>query len=62
MNIFYILILFLLLSFLFAVREYNKEKMTVEKVRKIKIKRKKTLTGVILFMKKKIAHYSSLSS
>lgn len=52
-----------IISFILAVRAVGHELTAPDVVKKIKIKRrKKGLSGVILFLKEKIVHYSSDSS
>ena len=52
-----------IISFILAVRSVRHELTVPESVQKIKIrKRRKGLSGVILFLKEKIVHYSSDSS
>ncbi|OGG06081.1 hypothetical protein A3D05_04245 [Candidatus Gottesmanbacteria bacterium RIFCSPHIGHO2_02_FULL_40_24] len=57
-----ILILMFIVSFLLAIKEAKSELSIPEEIKKIKIRRKKPLSGVILFLKEKIIHYSSDSS
>lgn len=56
------LIVVLLISFILAIRSVNQELSVPKEVRAIKITRKKKISGVILFLKKKIIHYASSSS
>ena len=51
-----------ILSVWLAIRASAKELSVPEHIRKIKIRQKKGLSGVILFLKKQIVHYSSDSS
>lgn len=51
-----------LVSFILAVRSAQNELEIPAQVKKIKIKKKKGLSGVILFLQKKIIHYSSSDS
>lgn len=62
MNINYILTVILIISFILAIGDVYKEKAVLDSVKKLKIKKKRIIAGVILFMKKKISHYSSDSS
>jgi len=52
----------LIISLLLALRSANTELAVPEEVKGLKIKRRKKLTGVILFLKEKIIHYSSSDS
>ena len=61
MNIFFTVGIILVVSFFWALKEVNKELSIPEKVKKIKIRKKKGLSGTILFLKEKIIHYSSES-
>lgn len=55
-------LLILLISFILAVGAVNTELSVPVDVRKLKIpKIRKKVSGVILFLKKKIVHYSSSS-
>ncbi len=56
--IIWFLIFLLIISFIQAVRSVEKELSVPLEVKKLKIKRNK-ISGVILFLKKKIVHYSS---
>lgn len=62
MNIYYILTIILTISFILAIGDAYKDKAVSDSVKKLKIKKKRIIAGVILFMKKKISHYSSDSS
>lgn len=55
-------VIILLISFIWALQSVNNELSVPEEVRSLKIKRKKKISGVILFLKKKIIHYVSSSS
>lgn len=55
-------IIILLFSLLLALRSVKSELSVPSEVRSLKISRKKGLSGVILFLKKKIVHYCSGSS
>lgn len=55
-------IILFLLSFFLALKSVGSEFSAPEEVRKLKVARKKKVSGVILFLKKKIIHYSSSSS
>lgn len=57
-----ILLILFILSFVFAVRASRHELSVPSEVKKIRITRKKSMSGVILFLKEKIVHYSSNSS
>ena len=48
-----------LISLFLAVNAVKSELSVPEEVKKIKIKKRKKLFGVILFLKEKIIHYSS---
>lgn len=53
----------LIVSFFLAIRSVNRELSVPEEVKNIKIVKKiKGFSGVILFLKEKIIHYSSTSS
>ncbi len=57
------IIILLIVSFFLAIRSVNRELSVPEEVKNIKIVRKiKGFSGVILFLKEKIVHYSSSSS
>ncbi|OGG02996.1 hypothetical protein A2W14_04450 [Candidatus Gottesmanbacteria bacterium RBG_16_37_8] len=62
MNFYLILGIILIISFLLAVIESKKELNVPKRVLKIKIKKERKLSGVILFLKEKVIHYSSDSS
>jgi hypothetical protein len=51
-----------LISFLWAVMESRKELNVPPELKGVKIRKKKNISGVILFLKKKIIHYSSESA
>ncbi len=57
------IIIILIVSFFLALRSVNRELSVPEEVKNIKIERKlKGFSGVILFLKEKIIHYSTSSS
>lgn len=60
-TVFIIIILFII-SFVLALRALMMEFSVPAEVNKIKISPKKKISGVILFLKKKIIHYSAPSS
>lgn len=62
MNIFVIAFVILIVSFLLALKDANRELSVPEHISKIKIRKKKKLSGVILFLRGKIIHYSSGAS
>ncbi|OGF98936.1 hypothetical protein A3D78_04810 [Candidatus Gottesmanbacteria bacterium RIFCSPHIGHO2_02_FULL_39_14] len=62
MNIYLILLIILIISLLLAISESRRELSVPKQIAKIKIKKQKKLSGVILFLKEKIIHYSSDSS
>ena len=62
MNILIISGTILIVSLLLAIKDASAELSIPESVKKIKIKKKKKLSGVIIFLRKKIIHYSSDSS
>ncbi|OGF99165.1 hypothetical protein A2Y99_04980 [Candidatus Gottesmanbacteria bacterium RBG_13_37_7] len=49
-------------SFVLAIKASEKELLPPEEIRSIHITKKKKISGVILFLKQKIIHYSSDSS
>lgn len=53
------IIIILIISLILAVNAAKSELSVPEEVKKIKIKKRKKLFGVILFLKEKIIHYSS---
>lgn len=53
------LITIFLISLILAVRSFNEEMSVPESVKKIKIRKKKGLSGVIIFLKEKVVHYKS---
>lgn len=55
-------IFLLIISLFLAIVAVQAEFSVPDEVKKLKIKRKKKISGVILFLKKKIIHYSSSSS
>lgn len=55
------IILFIISVFL-AVRSVDRELAVPLEIKKLKIPRKKKISGVILFLKEKIVHYSSKSA
>jgi len=62
MNIVVIAVIIFIISLLLAIRDINRELSVPKSVANLKIGKKKALSGVILFLKKKIIHYSSGSS
>jgi hypothetical protein len=56
-----ILIIFII-SFVLALRVASHELSVPHEVKRIKINKKNGFSGVILFLKKKIIHYTTLSS
>jgi len=62
MNIAVIAVIIFIISLLLAIRDINRELSVPKSVANLKIGKKKALSGVILFLKKKIIHYSSGSS
>lgn len=56
------LIVIFLISFIWALRSVNQELSVPKEIRSIKITPRKKIRGVILFLKKKIIHYTSSSS
>jgi len=50
-----------IISLVLALRSVDKELTVPEEIRKLKVSKKKGLSGVILFLKEKIVHYSSTS-
>lgn len=52
----------LIISIVLAIRAYGDEFSVPDEVSKLKIQRQKSVSGVILFLKKKIVHYSSSTS
>lgn len=52
----------LIASFILAYRSMKAELSAPKEVSGLKIKRKEKISGVILFLKKKVVHYSSASS
>ncbi|OIO12727.1 hypothetical protein COV53_04705 [Candidatus Gottesmanbacteria bacterium CG11_big_fil_rev_8_21_14_0_20_37_11] len=62
MNILVISIIILIISFILALRSVNNELSTPPELKNLKIKKNKKITGVIIFLKEKIVHYSSESS
>lgn len=52
----------LIISFILALKAVREELSVPHEVKKIKIKKSKEWYGAILFLKKKIIHYSSKSS
>ncbi|MBI2616806.1 hypothetical protein HYW55_01575 [Candidatus Gottesmanbacteria bacterium] len=55
-------IVIFVVSFFLAYKAMKKELGTPPEVENLKISRKKNIGGVILFLKKKIIHYSSDTS
>lgn len=55
-------IVILLISFMLAALSAGKELSVPPEVAELKIKKEKSVSGVILFFKKKIVHYSSSKS
>jgi len=62
MNFNLVLVIILLISFLWALRDARTEMSVLKNLNKIKIKKKRKIAGVILFLRKKIIHYTSESS
>lgn len=62
MNIIFVSLIILFISILMSVKAVRSELTIPDAVKKIKIRKKKGLSGVILFLKKKVTHYSSGSS
>jgi hypothetical protein len=56
------LFIIFLISFLWAFISLNRELSVPDEVKDIKITKRKKIFGVILFLKKKIIHYTSESS
>ena len=56
------LVAIFIVSFFLALTSVKRELGIPDEVKKIRITKKKGLSGVILFLKKKIVHYSSSSS
>lgn len=57
-----IIVAIVILSIILAVKSAGHELSVPHEVSSLKIEKKKTPRGVILFLKKKIVHYSSKSS
>lgn len=55
-------VVILIISVILAVSSCEKELSVPHEVASLKIKRKSTVSGVILFLKKNIVHYSSSKS
>lgn len=55
------IIIIFIISLIMAIRSAEHELSVPKEVRSIKIKKPEGLSGVILFLKKKIIHYSSSS-
>lgn len=55
------LLLILIISVIFAIHAAGEELSVPAEVKKLKIPRKTSVSGVILFLKKKIVHYTSSS-
>lgn len=55
-------IIIFIVSFILAILSYKSELSVPEHLKNLKITRKKTISGVILFLKNKIKHYSSSAS
>ena len=53
------LLAILFVSFVLALKSVDKELSVPDEVKSLKIKKRKRLSGVILFLKKKIIHFSS---
>ncbi len=62
MIILFSIIVIFIISLILAIRAADKELSVPHEVRNIKIKKKQGVSGVILFLKEKIIHYSSKSS
>lgn len=62
MNIHIVAVIIFIVSLLLAIRDVNRELSVPKSVSKLRIKKKKALSGVILFLRKKIIHYSAGSS
>lgn len=62
MNILFIILIFIFVSIILAVRDAKEELSIPNSIKNIKIKRKKGISGAIVFLKEKISHYSSDSS
>jgi hypothetical protein len=56
------IIIILIISFIWALNSVNKEMSVPDEVKNIKIPKARKISGVILFLKEKIVHYSSHSS
>lgn len=56
------IIFIFIISVILAIIESKKELAIPEEVENLKIKRRNSLSGVILFLKDKIVHYSTHSS
>lgn len=52
----------LVISLILAIRSVNHELSVPSEIKKIKIRKVNPTSGVILFLKRKIVHYSSKSS
>jgi hypothetical protein len=57
--IYLIIFAIFILSFLLAIRQVGNETEIPEEVKGIKINKKESLSGVILFLKHKIIHHST---
>jgi len=55
------IIIIFIISLVMAIRSAEHELSVPKEVKNIKIKKSEGLSGVILFLKKKIIHYSSSS-
>lgn len=55
-------IIIFLVSFFWAIKSVKKELTVPEEVARIKIPRSKKWFGVVIFLKNRIVHYTSVSS
>lgn len=62
MSIIFVVIIILIISTILALKDVKSELSVPSAVANLKIKKKKGLSGVIIFLKKKVIHYSSDSS
>ena len=62
MNLWVSISVIFIVSLVLAIKSASEEFKPPKEVTKIKIRKAKRLSGVILFLKKKIIHYSSNSS
>lgn len=56
------IIVIFVISLIMAIRSAEKELSVPHEVKNIRIRKKQGLSGVILFLKEKVIHYSSKSS